>query len=263
MTDGIRQALPQPLAALVGDKPWELAWTHESGVTVAVGTGDDRRFVKWWRADASLSDLTAEAERMRWAAGWAPVPEVLDVGSDDQGSWLVTAPLPGTNAVDDRWKADPAATVEQLGLALRWWHESGPVDACPFSWTVDDRLPVARRMVADGHRPPETWHEDHQHLSTDEALDIVADPPPVDRLVVCHGDTCAPNTLIDDDGQWVGFVDLGALGVADRWADLAIATWSAGWNYGLEWERPLLDAYGIDPDPDRTAYYRLLWDLGP
>jgi len=49
----------------------------------------------------------------------------------------------------------------------------------------------------------------------------------------------------------------------DRWADLAIATWSAGWNYGPGWERPLLDAYGVPPDPDRTRYYRLLWDLGP
>ena len=45
-------------------------------------------------------------------------------------------------------------------------------------------------------------------------------------------------------------------------ADLAIATWSAGWNYGPGWEPLLLDAYGVEPDPDRTAYYRLLWDLG-
>jgi len=35
------------------------------------------------------------------------------------------------------------------------------------------------------------------------------------------------------------------------------------WNFGAGWEELLLDAYGIDPDPARTAYYRLLWDLGP
>jgi hypothetical protein len=45
--------------------------------------------------------------------------------------------------------------------------------------------------------------------------------------------------------------------------DLAIATWSTTWNYGPGWEIPLLDAYGIAPDPERTRYYRLLWDLGP
>jgi kanamycin kinase len=47
------------------------------------------------------------------------------------------------------------------------------------------------------------------------------------------------------------------------WADLAIATWSSEWNYGPGWDGLLLDAYGIRPDPDRTRYYRLLWDLGP
>ncbi|MCP5026589.1 MAG: aminoglycoside 3'-phosphotransferase, partial [Actinomycetia bacterium] len=61
----------------------------------------------------------------------------------------------------------------------------------------------------------------------------------------------------------VGHVDLGSLGVADRWADLAIATWSTVWNYGPGWEDVLLEAYGIDSDPRRTEYYRLLWGLGP
>ena len=79
--------------------------------------------------------------------------------------------------------------------------------------------------------------------------------------MVCHGDACAPNTLIGDDGRWSGHVDLGALGVGDRWADIAIATWSTQWNYGPGWERALLDAYGIEPDPERTAWYRLLWDM--
>jgi hypothetical protein len=46
-------------------------------------------------------------------------------------------------------------------------------------------------------------------------------------------------------------------------ADLAVATWSTTWNYGPGWEIPLLDAYGVDPDPDRTRYYRLLWEVGP
>jgi hypothetical protein len=43
----------------------------------------------------------------------------------------------------------------------------------------------------------------------------------------------------------------------------AVATWSSEWNYGPGWDRLLLDAYGIAPDPDRTRYYRLLYDLGP
>jgi kanamycin kinase len=80
--------------------------------------------------------------------------------------------------------------------------------------------------------------------------------------VVCHGDACAPNTLLDESAAVAGYVDLGSLGVADRWADLAVASWSLGWNYGTEYESAFFDAYGIEPDPDRIGYYRLLWDLG-
>jgi len=76
----------------------------------------------------------------------------------------------------------------------------------------------------------------------------VGTPAPV--LALAGGETVRP--------VWVN-----GLGVADRWADLAIATWSTTWNYGPGWETPLLDAYGVAPDPDRTRYYRLLWDLGP
>jgi hypothetical protein len=33
------------------------------------------------------------------------------------------------------------------------------------------------------------------------------------------------------------------------------------WNYGAGWEQQFLEAYGVYPDPERIAYYRLLWDL--
>ena len=82
----------------------------------------------------------------------------------------------------------------------------------------------------------------------------------MDHLVVCHGDACAPNTLVGADGRWVGHVDLGSLGVADRWADLAVASMSLGWNFGPGWEDDLYEAYGVEPDDERIAYHRLLWD---
>lgn len=62
--------------------------------------------------------------------------------------------------------------------------------------------------------------------------------------------------------EWLvtAHVGLGALGVADRWADIAVAAMSTERNYGPGWEEPLLEAYGIDEDPERMAYYRELWN---
>ncbi|HEY5933007.1 MAG TPA: aminoglycoside 3'-phosphotransferase [Kofleriaceae bacterium] len=235
---------------------------NDLAVTFEIAGSTDRRFVKWAPAGSPL-DLDRERARLGWAIRFTPVPEVLDHGRDTEGSWFVTRALPGANAIDERWKADPAPAVAAIGAGLRAFHDALPVAACPFTWSVEERLADIRRRSALGTIRPERWYIDHQHLELDDVFAILAEPPAIDQLVVCHGDTCAPNTIVGDDGRCTGHVDLGALGVADRWADLAIATWSTKWNYGPGWEDAVLEAYGIAPDPERTRYYRLIWDLGP
>lgn len=168
-------------------------------------------------------DLVAEAERLVWARTYITVPEVLGAGE----GWLHTAGLPATSAVEARWVAQPRAAVRAIGAGLRMLHDRLPVTDCPFG--------------------PPLW---------------VTESMPVDRLVVCHGDACAPNTLVDDGGRCFGHVDLGDLGLADRWADLAVATLSLSWNYAGAWEHEFFDAYGVDPDPQRVDFYRRLWNAG-
>jgi len=228
-------ATPASVIALAAGRDVRAVWRNElGGVTFEMGVDSARCFVKWLPAGAGL-DLEAEAARLRWAGQHCVVPEVIETGADDDGSWLATRAIPGTNAVADRWKRDPLTAVRAIGAGLRHLHDSLPVDDCPFSWSAEDRIA--------------------------SATTVIDDPPGIDKLVVCHGDACAPNTLIADDGSFTGHVDLGALGIADRWADLAIATWSTTWNYGPGWESALLDAYGVAPDGERTRYYRMLWDL--
>jgi kanamycin kinase len=253
--------VPAVVAAAAGGRDLELVWTNDvGGLTFTAGGGAERRYIKWAPARSGL-DLAAEAARMSWAGRYHPVPRPLDSGRDDTGSWLVTAALPGTRASSEPWRSDPATAVTAIGEGLRALHETLPAGSCPFSWSAQDRVADAGRQVATGTMNPADWHDCHRDLSVAAALDLAAATPPTDRLVVCHGDACAPNTLLAADGRWAGHVDLGLLGVADRWADLAVATWSAEWNYGPGWEKPLLDAYGVRPDPERTRYYRLLWDL--
>jgi kanamycin kinase len=248
---------------IASGRPFRAVWENEvGGFTFEIDGVDDRCFVKWlppgqtWRLDL-------EASRLRWAAPYAQVPEVIDAGSDAAGAWLVTRALRGENAVSERWKADPGAAVHALGIGLRDLHDALPVTTCPFSWSADDRVAAARRRGLAGQLDPSRWDPIHQHLAVEDALALVDQPPSTDRLVVCHGDACAPNTLLTRDGTCSGHVDFGALGIADPWADLAVATWSTEWNYGPGWEAALLDAYGIEEDPVRIRYYRLLWDLGP
>lgn len=261
--DGTALRPPAAVARLAAGRTTRAVWANEvGGLTFEVGHGPERFFVKWTPAERAW-ELEAEGERLRWAAAFTPVPAVIEEGHDHTGAWLATTALPGENAVSSRWTAEPAVAVRAIGDGLRALHDAVPVRACPFSWSAGGRLADARRRVSAGELDPAGWHPIHRHLSVEDALALAEDIPSTDLLVACHGDACAPNTLLTGDGRWSGHVDLGSLGVADRWADLAVATWSTEWNYGPGWEELLLDVYGVDADHERMAYYRLLWDLGP
>ena len=229
--------VPAVVRALAGGRPVRAVWANEiGGVTFRIGAEAEAEFVKVTAADGA--GLGNEAWRLRWAARYTAVPRVLDVGRSGDRAWLRTRGLPGLSAVHPRWLASPDVVVRAIGAGLRALHERLPVASCPFDWSATTRLatcaPASRSRLGN--------------------------PPPVDRLVVCHGDPCAPNTLISDDGRCCGHVDLGALGVGDRWADLAVATMSLGWNYpGRSWEAEFFAAYGVEPDPGRIDYYRHLW----
>ena len=235
-------AVPETIRRISGSHPVVPVWVNgDGGVTFQIGTGVALRFAKW-APDSSGIDLGSEAVRLRWASRYAKVPKVLDFGSSKDGTWLVTAGLAGESAVTDHWKSQPAVAVRIAGAGLRELHEALPVAECPFDWSIETRLKVAPWTAASADRLP-------------------APAPPIDQLVVCHGDACVPNTLIDEAGRFSGHVDLGSLGVADRWADLAVGTWSTEWNYGPGWEDLYLASYGVEPDPSRISYYRVLWDL--
>jgi kanamycin kinase len=255
--------VPTTVEALAGNDSVRCIWRNQAGgLTFELTAGVKRRFVKWAPVNSGI-DLRAEAERLSWAVQFTPVPRCLDRGGDAMGTWLMTEPVPGESAVAERWYREARVAVRAIGEGLRAFHDTVPVGRCPFEWSARSRLTAAGRLASLGRLDPATWHPEHRALSVNRALELLADIPSVESAVVCHGDACAPNTLLSEDGRWSGHVDVGAMGVGDRWADLAVATWSATWNYGEGWEDELLAAYGVEPDPERSRYYPLLWDLGP
>ena len=234
-------------------------WENEAGgLTYRFTIGDECRYVKWSPLGNGI-DLRGEVARLLWAAPYTRVPEVLDHGTDHTGSWIVTRDLGAPSAVEIPWRQNPAAATTAIGAGLRAMHDAMPIDQCPFTWARDDRFAAAREWVT--RHPDFVLPHEFEMISLNDAIAIL-DVAPTDDLVVCHGDPCAPNTLVNPDGTWAAHVDFGALGVADRWADIAVATWSAGWNYGWDWQQSVLDAYGIDLDREKMTYYRLLWALG-
>jgi kanamycin kinase len=240
---------------------WSPAWVYEGAVTAwrLSSTAGDVRFLKV-RAVEDEPRLLEEAARLRWARNHLSVPEVLACGTEGDVDWLLLAGLPGRDATTPELKARPEWLVPVLARGLRRLHETPAAD-CPFRLSVEGALATVRRRVAEGKATHADLHEEFRHLSLDDALATLDDlAPDTEDLVLCHGDYCFPNVLIEGDDV-TAYIDLGELAVADRWWDVAVGSWSTTWNIGPGWEQLFLDAYGIEPDRRRITFYRLLYDL--
>jgi len=246
--------------SLIAGRPSRAVWQNAVGGLTFFVDGDEGHYIKWL-PHGSHADVAREVERLQWASAYVTVPVVVESGRDVDGSWMVTRALKGRSAVDNIWRAHPQQAVKAVGVGLRLLHDTLPVASCPYSWRVSERLARAQEKLTTSGLDVANLHDEHQTFSTHSALEFLNEEPPLEDLVVCHGDACAPNTLLSDDGHFLAHVDLGNLGVGDRWADLAVASWSTQWNYGPGFDDVLYDAYGIEADDEKISYYRLLWDL--
>ena len=222
------QQIPEIVHDVAAGRAIELVWRNDlGGLTFRI----DDTFLKWNPQSTGI-DLDRERSRLEWIAARHPAPRVIRFGVAGDAQWLLTAALDGISAVGDQWRARRSEAIAAIATGLRAIHAL-PTEDFPTEWTS---------QVWVGQRPAS--------LGT---------APSIEQLVLVHRDACAPNTLISDDGNWVGHVDFGDLAVGDRWADLAVASLSLDWNFGEGHQDELFGAYGVVPDEERINYYRALW----
>lgn len=231
--DGV--VVPALVLELADGRSVDPVWVNQiGGVTFAIDGGAE--YVKYGPPHDEF-DPDPEFARLRWVIAFVNAPRPIDHGLDAAGNrWLRTVGIPATSAVLAGWRDHPDVVVPELGRALRRFHDLVPVAECRWEYSVDGRLAATSVVLPPAEERP--------------ALDGV----------VCHGDACNPNFLLDEAGQCVGYVDLGMLGVGDRWADLAPALLSLGWNYGEGWEPAFLEAYGIERDAAKQEFYTWVWN---
>jgi kanamycin kinase len=137
------------VAALAGGEQAEAVWLNGIGGLTFRLPG---RHAKWQRGSAA--DLADEAERLEWARSFVTVPRVLSLVREGDEQLLVTETVPGVSAVLEPWNRVPASSARALGAGLRAFHDAIPVDACPWTWSVPDRLarvsdPALRARLAE------------------------------------------------------------------------------------------------------------------
>lgn len=246
------------------DGEWTPVTTGESGATVL----HDRRrgrYAKLVPVDR-ISELGDERDRIDWLESTGlPGPSVLDWRVTDVSACLVTRAVPGVPA-DRLSPTELRRCWPAVADAVRALHDVPPA-TCPFDRGIAAMMERARRVVAAGRVETDFLPEELQETPPATILRLLEDELTL-RLrqeradaVVCHGDLTLPNLMTDpESGAVTGFVDLGRLGRADRYADLALllATARETWTddeAGRWAETTLATRCGLDLDADRVRFH--------
>lgn len=252
---------------LPGASAWQPVDGGESSASVSYDA-DRRRYAKVAPRE-DIAVLKAERDRIEWLSNTAiPCPTVLAWHPVDDAAVLVTREVIGTPA-DQLTAAQLAHAWPSIADALAQLH-CLPVDACPFDRTLAQMMPLARATIAE-----DRLHTEYlpQHLveappseilhRLEEGLAVRTAQSSADA-VVCHGDFCLPNIVIDPDTLRVsGLIDLGRLGKADPYADISLLLANAPESWPDERAARAADGefavrYGITLDSARQDFYLTL-----
>jgi len=253
---------PASMAAALTGYAWARDTVGQSGAAVyrlhgKPGAAD--LFLKHGLAD--LADaICDEMLRLRWLAAWVPVPEILHFTRSAGEAWLLTTALPGHTAYQVLSTAPHRrhAVVDALAHFLRRIHAI-PVGACPFTSDHADRLRSARARMDAGLVDEDDFDEERAGWTTAQAWEAMqALLPLTPDAVVTHGDFSLDNLFIHD-GDVIGCIDSGRLGIADRYQDLAIA-WNCLGEFGAALQQRFLDQYGLIETDDRKLQFHLILD---
>ncbi len=216
---------------------------------------------------ARLAELAGERDRLLWLQGRGIyVPELIDWREAENGACLIMSAIPGVPAVE----LDGDALLKAWGSMarqLRSLHEL-PVGDCPFDRSLSIMFAQAVDVVARDALNPDFLPPEDRLKPAVDLLDRVERDLPV-RLaqeavgkVLCHGDACMPNFMVDPHSlQCTGLIDLGRVGKADRYVDLAlmIANARESWATAQQADRAfsiLFEELEIaEPDRERLAFY--------
>lgn len=228
-------------------------------------TEDGARYAKCVPARAAAS-LEEERDRVDWLGEQGiEGPRVLDWRVTPDAVCLLTSTVAGVTA-DRVTAAELRAAWERIADAVRRLHDV-PVSRCPYSRDLTRMFATARDVVARGAVNPEFLPEDQRRTPAGELLARLA--PQLDRrlaqeaagAVVCHGDLCLPNIVLDPGTLHVtGFIDLGRLGRADPYADIALLLANSRETWADERQAAAADEafaarYGTVLDRDRERFY--------
>lgn len=218
-------------------------------------------YLKYGKGQAA-GGILDEVVRLQWLQAYLPCPRVLHFQGEPRSAWMLTSGLPGRSAYEclNDGKESPIETVRAIADFLRQLH-SLPAEECPFLADHHLRLVQARRNMAAGIVDTADFDVERQGWSAEQVwAELQTRMPRRMERVVTHGDFSLDNVFLQR-GRVTGVIDVGRLGIADPYQDLAIL-WNNLAEFGEGVQRAFLQAYGLRRlDQGKLAFHLCLDEL--
>ncbi len=265
ITNIIKQ-LPREIRAMV---------EGEQCVTDNIGQSDSMVLMfpdKVLKIQKNTAETECEYRMLNWLQGKLPVPRILSYVLEGETGYMLMSRIEGQMACDEGYMKQPQVLITALARCLkRLWEID--ITECPSRWDLQIKLAAAEENVQNNqvdleNVEPETFGE-KGFKNPRELLEWLKANKPAEELVLSHGDFCLPNIFLKD-GRLSGYIDLGRMGIADKWQDIALCYRSLLHNYcGKYGEKvdvdinpeALFEELGIEPDWDKLQYYILMDEL--
>ncbi|MBQ2667724.1 MAG: aminoglycoside 3'-phosphotransferase [Clostridia bacterium] len=203
-------------------------------------------------------------EMMHWLTGRLPIPQVIEYAVENGLSYLLMTRIPGEMCCSPYYMAhsDEMVGLMAEGLRMLWDIDTA---GCPRERTLQADLNAALQRIRNGRLSPDELSECGFETAEAMACWLEAHPVPYEP-VLSHGDYCLPNLLLQD-GQISGYIDIGGIGIADRYSDIVDCWNSLKNNFGGVFGGPvypdfdpdiLFEKLGITIDPEKFRYCRLI-----
>lgn len=256
------------LRHLNSDQPieWQMDEVGLSSAQVWRGASQKTAAVWYLKQQATpclpSDSLLLEAQKLQYFSGLQLAPRAALVMAAAGQEHLLLPCAEGVLLEDLVMSAADTASqttaIQAYALILRQIHAL-PIDACPFSQRLADKIPLVQARIEAGLIDAEdVAAENPGHDVASLHREWLSLRPMNEDLVVVHGDYTLSNAFYAPKTGRCQVIDVGRSGVGDRHQDLAIALRELA-DFGPAAQTLFLQAYGLAPlDEAKRHFYHLM-----
>ena len=259
----LNKKLPNSIKQIIEGLPYTIDTVGESNSLVVI-------FEDYILKISTLSfDIENELRVYNTLKDKIPIPKIIECVKENNSIYLLKEKLKG-NMLSDPYYMERPELLYKLAS-----------DAIKLLWSIDiknlDLMNTYQTVLDFGKKCNSLGYLDFKESDSlitkgfntfDEVISYIEENKPIDDNVLCHGDLCIPNIICDGD-KLVGFIDLGLMGLSNRYHDLAILYRSIKYNFNGTYgkcylgydDNKLFELLGMKRNDELIRYYLLLDEI--